>query len=150
MTEAPIKLVEKSVRSRRPRFNFVGLATLLIALAMWQVVAVTGPLADTDALPSPVEVGEGFAQLIDRGVLLDDLAHTVYVTVQASAIGISIGLVLSVFANQIGAQSLGAAALHPALMAAVGVSVLLTTIAAALLPAGRAARIDPQHALREE
>jgi ABC-type lipoprotein release transport system permease subunit len=67
-----------------------------------------------------------------------------------SVIGISIGLVLSVFVNRIGAQSLGAGALHPALMAAVAVSMLVTTIAATLLPASRAARIDPQHALREE
>jgi ABC-type nitrate/sulfonate/bicarbonate transport system permease component len=94
MTVATMTLVEKPVRSRRPTFNFVGVATFLTALAVWQVAAVRGPMAGTDALPSPVEVGKGFAQLIDRGVLLDDVAHTVYVTALASAIGISIGLVL--------------------------------------------------------
>jgi putative ABC transport system permease protein len=67
-----------------------------------------------------------------------------------SVIGIAIGLVLSVFANRVVAQSLGAGALHPALMAAVAVCMLLTAIAAAFLPASRAARIDPQQALREE
>src|SRR5215475_2017831 len=67
-----------------------------------------------------------------------------------SVLGIAIGLVLSVFANRVVAQSLGAGALHPALMAAVAVCMLLTAIAAAFLPARRAARIDPQQALREE
>jgi ABC-type antimicrobial peptide transport system permease subunit len=67
-----------------------------------------------------------------------------------SAAGISIGLVLAALANRIGAQSLGAAALHPLVLVAVAAAMLVTTIAAALIPARRAAHIDPQRALRQD
>jgi predicted permease len=67
-----------------------------------------------------------------------------------SAAGIAIGLVLAAVANRIGAQSLGAAALHPLVVVAVVAAMLVTTIAAALIPARRAARIDPQRALRQD
>jgi ABC-type antimicrobial peptide transport system permease subunit len=64
--------------------------------------------------------------------------------------GISIGIVLSVFANRISESALGASTLHPMLLGAVSIAFLLTTIAASMIPARRAAQIDPQKALRQD
>jgi ABC-type antimicrobial peptide transport system permease subunit len=67
-----------------------------------------------------------------------------------SLIGISMGLALSVLANRVGASSLGAPAPYPLLLAGVALSMFVTTLAASLIPAGRAARTDPQQALRQD
>jgi ABC-type antimicrobial peptide transport system permease subunit len=67
-----------------------------------------------------------------------------------SVIGIAMGVVLSVIANRFVASNLGAPAVYPLLLAAVAVSMFLTTLAASLIPAGRAARTDPQQALRQD
>jgi predicted permease len=67
-----------------------------------------------------------------------------------SSIGISMGLVLSVFASRAVASNLGAPAPYPLLLAAVALSMFLTTLAASLIPAARAARTDPQQALRQD
>src|SRR5262249_36772895 len=67
-----------------------------------------------------------------------------------SACGVAIGLVLSVFASRISGSTLGSSKLHPLLLAAVSVALLVTTLGASLIPARNAARIDPQQALRRD
>jgi predicted permease len=67
-----------------------------------------------------------------------------------SVIGISMGLVLSVIANRFVASNLGAPSVYPLLLVAVALSMFVTTLAASLIPAGRAARTDPQQALRQD
>jgi predicted lysophospholipase L1 biosynthesis ABC-type transport system permease subunit len=67
-----------------------------------------------------------------------------------SLIGITAGLVLSWFGNQMGQTTLGILPLNPVLMAAASMAMLLATITASLVPAHRASRIDPQQALRQD
>jgi predicted permease len=67
-----------------------------------------------------------------------------------SLIGVSLGLVLSAFANHVGESSFGPSPLHPLMVVTVCLSMFLITLAASLIPARRAARIDPQRALRQE
>jgi ABC-type antimicrobial peptide transport system permease subunit len=67
-----------------------------------------------------------------------------------SLAGISIGLIVSVFANQLSQSALGIGTLDPWLSASVSAALLLTSLAAAMIPARRAARIDPQQALRQD
>ncbi len=66
-----------------------------------------------------------------------------------SAIGILAGLVLSRLAGRVAEQSLGASMPHTGLQLIVSALMLLTTIAASMIPARRAAQIAPQEALRE-
>jgi putative ABC transport system permease protein len=63
-------------------------------------------------------------------------------------IGVTAGLTLSVFANRISETALGIGKLNPWLLSFVSLALLFTALAAALIPARRAARIDPQRALR--
>jgi len=81
---------------------------------------------------------------------LDVMALFVRHAIVVSLIGVSSGLVLSSFANRIGERDLGSSPLHPLLLVLVSVLMFMTTIAASLIPARRAARIDPQQALRQE
>jgi putative ABC transport system permease protein len=64
--------------------------------------------------------------------------------------GVSMGLVLSLFANRFSESTLGSTAVRPALLAGVSLALLLTAIVASAIPAFRAARIDPQQALRQD
>jgi putative ABC transport system permease protein len=63
--------------------------------------------------------------------------------------GVLIGLVLSLFADRFSESTLGSTALRPALLAGVSLALLFTAIVASAIPAVRAARIDPQQALRQ-
>jgi len=67
-----------------------------------------------------------------------------------SIAGIAVGLTAGGVAHHFGERGLGGTALHPVLVATVSVTMFLTTIAASLIPARRAANIDPQQALREQ
>ena len=67
-----------------------------------------------------------------------------------SVTGVSIGLMLSVFANRLSESALGAGKLDPSLLASVSLALLFTTLAASMIPARRAAQIDPQQALRQD
>jgi ABC-type antimicrobial peptide transport system permease subunit len=66
------------------------------------------------------------------------------------AIGVAIGTLLSVGSGQALHAGLGSPAFDPLAFAGFGVSLLLAVLAAAAVPARRAARIDPMQALREE
>jgi predicted permease len=67
-----------------------------------------------------------------------------------SVIGVGMGLVLSIFANRLSESALGIENVEPTLMAAVSIVLLITTLVAALIPARRAAHVDPQRALRQD
>jgi predicted permease len=65
-----------------------------------------------------------------------------------SVIGVSIGMILSLFASPLTETAIGVGKLEPLIVASVSVALLLTTLIASLIPARRAAQIDPQQALR--
>jgi macrolide transport system ATP-binding/permease protein len=67
-----------------------------------------------------------------------------------SLAGVSIGLLMSVFANRLSESALGIGSPDPWVWTSVSLALLLTSLAAAAIPARRAARIDPQQALRED
>jgi putative ABC transport system permease protein len=67
-----------------------------------------------------------------------------------SLIGVSIGLLVSLFANRLSESAIGLGKLDPLLVATVSLSLLLTAIAASMIPARRASQVDPQRALRQD
>jgi putative ABC transport system permease protein len=67
-----------------------------------------------------------------------------------AATGIAIGIVLSLVAGSSVETSLGESSMDPTPLILIAVCMLATTLAASAIPARRAARIDPQEALRQE
>lgn len=67
-----------------------------------------------------------------------------------SAGGISVGLAASMFASRAGQSVLATEAPNIALLASLSSALLAATSIGALLPARRAAQIDPQQALRQD
>lgn len=84
----------RAPRRRRRGFNVLGAVTSLVGIALWQLIASVGPLADVRGLPAPVEVVVGFTQLISRGDLLEAIVHTSWVTMVSAASGIVAGLII--------------------------------------------------------
>lgn len=75
--------------------NVPALVVTLAILVVWQVSISTG-LVDFEYLPSPVEVWEGFLEILRRNQLIPALTHTLGVTAVAAGTAIVIGVVLGV------------------------------------------------------
>ena len=67
-----------------------------------------------------------------------------------SAGGVTIGAAASVSANRASESILGGEPPSPVLLGALSAALLLTTVAAAWIPARTASRVDPQQALRQD
>jgi predicted permease len=67
-----------------------------------------------------------------------------------SSIGVGIGIGVSVFANRLSQSALGTGELKLWLVSSVAAALLFTVVGASIIPAHRAARIDPQQALRQD
>jgi putative ABC transport system permease protein len=79
------------------------------------------------------------------------IGHVLREGLRASALGCVAGLILAAFSTRLLAGMLyGVGALDAATFAGVAALILLTGTMSALLPALRAARVDPMQALREE
>ena len=70
--------------------RLVGIAVPLAAVAGWQMLESAGWL-DYDYLPSPREVLAALLDLARTGELVDDVAHTLGVTLVAAAISMTLG-----------------------------------------------------------
>ena len=79
---------------------------------------------------------------VQAGIIATQLVNKLAVSATAS--------LLSVFANRIVGSTLGAPVPYAWLLAAVALSMFVTTLMASLIPARRAARTDPQQALRQD
>jgi predicted permease len=94
------------------------------------------------------EIGLRMALGADRG---DILWMTLRDSLKLVAIGVALGLMAAWAASQLIASALyGLSAHDPAITAAAAFLILVVASAAALLPARRAARLDPMVALRRE
>jgi ABC-type antimicrobial peptide transport system permease subunit len=67
-----------------------------------------------------------------------------------AGVGIAIGVLMSVIAGSLVDANIEGLRFDPRLLVLLGVAMFATTLLAAAIPARRAARIDPQQALREE
>lgn len=117
-------------------FGLIGAALALVglyAVVAWQVAGRTREIGIRMA------VGAGKTRVV-RLILRQ--------AVGMSVSGLGLGLVLSIAAAR--ALSVMLPPLPPFLFAAVPGALLLTTMAAAAIPARRAARVDPIQALRQE
>jgi sulfonate transport system permease protein len=83
------------LRSSLRRFNWTGWGLVLVVIALWQILVKTKVL-DYAYLPPPSQVWTAGVDLVRSRDLLVKLGHTVYVTLVASAVGLSIGGVLGV------------------------------------------------------
>lgn len=73
------------------RINVLGIGVILLVVALWQLLASVGPLADFHSVPSPVEVVTGFRELIQTDSLVPPVLHTIGVALTAAAIGVFAG-----------------------------------------------------------
>jgi predicted permease len=120
---------------------FAGLATLLAAVGLYGVLAYT-VAQRTREIGLRMALGAAPAQV--RNMILRQVAIM-------TAIGASIGLALAWLAGK-GAQSLlfEIKGHDPVVLTAATVLLALVALAAGFLPAQRASRVDPMHALRYE
>jgi sulfonate transport system permease protein len=77
----------------RPRRSLTGLAVPTAALAMWQLCASMG-LLRYEYLPAPVDVAMAFAQMFRSGELVDDVFHTLLVSLIAATSAVALGAVI--------------------------------------------------------
>ena len=136
-----------SANSAQPRWHallvgaFAALALLLGALGIYGVLAYSVTLRTR-------EIGLRIA----LGATCSGIEHLIVGEgLWVAGIGIGSGVVLAVALGRLAANLLyGVTAAVPATLAAVVFVLALVAIAAAAIPAGRAARVDPLTALREE
>lgn len=79
------------------RINVPGLATVVLLLVLWESL-VAAEVVEYEYLPPPTDIAAGAQRLLSSGELLDNLFHTLTVTLlgwlSAAAVGILIGMLL--------------------------------------------------------
>ncbi len=79
------------------RVNWLGLATMLVLVGLWEIVVRSGTV-EFEFLPAPSGIAGSAGDLLASGEMAASVAHTVQVTllgwVLASALGIGLGLLL--------------------------------------------------------
>jgi len=144
-----VMTMDERIAPRTARFRFLsGLSGFFAALALVLVlVGVYGAMSyavvqRTRKIGIRVAIG---ARRLDifRTVLLPTLVPL--------GIGLMLGMAASVFLRQtIAVLLFGVRPLEPFILIAVSLLVILTGLAAAFIPARRAAEVDPIRALRQE
>jgi len=120
---------------------FAGLSLLLAAVGLFGVLSYI-VAQRTGEIGIRIALGARREQVL-RKVLLDGL--------RPALLGLVLGLAASVgAAKEIASMLYGTKALDPAVFAWVSGALLLVAVAACLVPAWRASRLDPMHALRTE
>jgi len=119
---------------------FGGLALLLATVGLYSVIAFTVAQRTREI---GIRVALGAARADVRRLILRQ-------GVVISALGIAIGLALGFVVSQLIASQLMVAPADPVSFAGTAVALLLVSLTACLLPARRAAAMDPLRALRRE
>lgn len=120
---------------------FACLATLLAAVGLYGVLAYT-VAQRTREIGLRMALGAAPGQV--RAMVLRQVG---LMTTVGGAIGLGLAVVLGRFAESVLYQLKGA---DPAVMVSAVAALALVSLAAGLIPARRAARVDPMHALRHE
>src|SRR4051794_12543195 len=77
----------------RPRRPLTGLVVPTAALAMWQLCDSMG-LLRYEYLPAPIDVATALAQMFRSGELVDDVFHTLLVSLIATTSAVALGAVI--------------------------------------------------------
>jgi putative ABC transport system permease protein len=130
-----------------PRFGFLlmmvfgGVGLVLMTLGVYSVLAYS-------TTQKTHEIGIRMALGAER---TNVLRMVVLSGLRVVAVGVAIGLGLSLLLGQmLGTQLVGVTAYDPATLAASATLLTITAVIASLIPARRAARVDPTIALRHE
>lgn len=75
------------------RFNWIGLATVMGLIALWQVLVST-KIVEFSTIPAPSQVLHSMGELLGDGALTQPVVHTTLVILGASALAILIGTIL--------------------------------------------------------
>jgi len=118
---------------------FAGLATLLACLGLYGVIAYT-TARRTSEIGVRVALGASHRRIL--GMVLSE---GVALTLAGIAVGVPIALVV---ARLVSDRLFGVTATDTPTMVGAAVLLLAVTVVAALIPARRAARVDPMTALR--
>jgi len=73
--------------------NPLGWAVVLLAIGLWELVIQAG-IVDFSYTPPPSEIVKGFSDLVSSGDMGKAVWHTLSITLIASAIGMTIGILL--------------------------------------------------------
>jgi len=130
-----------------PRFNMVLLAALAICAVVLAVVGIYGTISYSVAQRTR-DIGVRMALGADSG---DTVWLIVSQVLRVLAIGIAIGVLGSLGLSRVMTGLLyGVAPTDPATYLVVGCIIVLVGVAASVIPAMRATRVDPVDALRQE
>lgn len=77
------------------RFNWIGVAGLVVLLALWEITKRTGILA-FDFIPAPTQIFAAVGGLVQEGALQSAVLHTAGVALGGWAMAVVIGMVIGV------------------------------------------------------
>jgi putative ABC transport system permease protein len=144
------------VRTMEDIFNRSSVSTIQLVLRIYDFAAVMGLTLALVGLYAVVayQVARRTREIGIRIALGAERLQVVKIflrqAVVISTTGILAGLMMSSSANRLSESALGHGALDVWLVAGVSVGLLLATVAASLIPARAASRVDPLQALRQE
>jgi predicted permease len=144
------------VRTMEDLFERSSVSTLRLVYRIYDSAAILGLLLAVVGLYAVIsyQVGRRTREIGIRMALGAGRPQVVAIFIRQGGVlgvtGVVVGVALSWYANRLTGNVLGSAKLDPLLLAAVAVTLLATALAASTIPARKAARIDPQKALRQD